>query len=302
MSDGPNSPHEPSGSPLSNESQSLLQSAPRPRAMSLAERKVAAQTVAKIAATPVAVVGGMTVAKMTLATVATVSAAAMLARTIQPHAETQATNAAVTTVSTAPAQAPIARTAAPRSEPARSTPTLSPTIQEPTRAATPAPTVTVRATAPAPRHTNSTAPVVVAPSAQGPVIAPVAPVLAPIAQPSPVATPSAQPSALSGSVGGAHSLSGGTLSEPPEQRETNALEQVFTVVGSDPSRAMAMLDAFDREFPRGRLRDEREFLGVLALDRLGRRDEARTRARALLQRSPSGIYAPRLRRLLEQSP
>jgi hypothetical protein len=71
-------------------------------------------------------------------------------------------------------------------------------------------------------------------------------------------------------------------------------------VSSDPSRALAMLEAYDREFPRGRLRDEREFLGVLALQRLGRHDEARARAEALLRRSPSGMYAPRLRRLLER--
>jgi hypothetical protein len=117
-----------------------------------------------------------------------------------------------------------------------------------------------------------------------------------------VEQPRSAPPALTGTIGGAHSLSGGTLTEPPERRETAALEQVFSVASSDPSRAMAMLDAFDREFPRGRLRDEREFLGVLVLDRLGRRDEAQTRARALLERSPGGMYAPRLRRLLERAP
>jgi len=293
MSEGPNAPHD---SPLSSESLSMLRSAAPPRAMSLAERKVAAQMVAKIAATPVAVVGGVTAAKLTLATlatVATVGAAAMLARSLPPNAER--------------APQPHAPIAPPAPQPhTLSAPPTQRTLAQP---AAPRPSVTARAAAPVARHTNSSPALVTAPSA--PLLVrsaveprPVAqPVIAhPVRESSPTQAPAAQPTALAGSIGGSHSLSGGTLSEPPEQRETAALEQVFSVVASDPSRAIAMLDAFDREFPRGRLRDEREFLGVLALDRLGRRDEARTRARALLQRSPSGIYAPRLRRLLEQAP
>ncbi|MFO0560089.1 MAG: hypothetical protein U0269_18890 [Polyangiales bacterium] len=300
MSEGPNAPHD---SPLSSESLSMLQSAAKPRAMSLAERKVAAQTVAKIAATPVAVVGAMTAAKLTLATVATVGAAAMLARSIPANTEraTQpqapiAAPAASTPVLSAPARAQ--RTVA---EPPQRT-VAQPTVAQPTVSARPATTVV--------RHTNSSpattvlppsAPVVVRAAVEQPAV--VQPAIAPpVRESTPTPLAVAQPTALAGTIGGSHSLSGGTLSEPPEQRETAALEQVFTVVASDPSRAMSMLDAFDREFPRGRLRDEREFLGVLALDRLGRHDEARTRARALLQRSPSGIYAPRLRRLLEQAP
>jgi hypothetical protein len=261
--------------------------------MSLAERKVAAQMVAKIAATPVAVVGGVTAAKLTLATVATVGAAAMLARSLPPNAER----------ATQP-HAPIAASA-----PQPHTLSAPPTQRTLAQPAAPQPSVTARAAAPVVRHTNSSPAPVTAPSAPlfvrsavepRPVAQPV--IAQPVRESSPTQAPAAQPTALAGSIGGSHSLSGGTLSEPPEQRETAALEQVFSVVASDPSRAIAMLDAFDREFPRGRLRDEREFLGVLALDRLGRRDEARTRARALLQRSPSGIYAPRLRRLLEQAP
>jgi hypothetical protein len=298
MSEGPNAPHD---SPLSSESLAMLQSAAKPRAMSLAERKVAAQTVAKIAATPVVVVGAMTAAKLTLATVATVGAAAMLARSLP--ANTERAPQPQTPIAAPAASTPVLSAPAPHAVPQ---PTQR-TVMQPTVAQ---PTVTARPATPVVRHTNSSpattvlppsAPVVVRAAVAQPAV--VQPEIAPPARESaPTPLPVAQPTALAGTIGGSHSLSGGTLSEPPEQRETAALEQVFAVVASDPSRAMAMLDEFDREFPRGRLRDEREFLGVLALDRLGRRDEARTLARALLQRSPSGIYAPRLRRLLEQAP
>lgn len=300
MSEGPNAPHDSS---LSSESLSMLRSAAKPRAMSVAERKVAAQTVAKIAATPVAVVGGMTAAKLTLATVATVGAAAMLARSLPANTERAPQPQAP--ISAPAVSTPVLSTPAPaqRTLPEREQPTVTqPTAAQPTVAARPAPPVI--------RHTNSSpvatalppsAPRVVRAAVEQPAVVQRV-IAAPVRESAPTPLAVTRPTALAGTIGGSHSLSGGTLSEPPEQRETAALEQVFTVVASDPSRAMSMLDAFDREFPRGRLRDEREFLGVLALDRLGRRDEARTRARALLQRSPAGIYAPRLRRLLEQAP
>ncbi len=281
MSDAPN---DPSAAGLSNESLSLLESAATPRAMSLAERKVAAQAVAKIAATPVAVVGGFTVAKFTLASAVTVGAAA-LARTLsqQPEVATPPTRAAIA----APANG---QRVEPR--PAAAVTTSAPTTPELSAAAPSSATPIERPSAAAmTTPTHSSRPVIsnTLSNTARPSTAP--------PQPSPRAAPT-----LSSASGGAHSLAGGTLVEPPEQRETTALEQVFTVVSSDPSRAMALLDAFDREFPRSRLRDERDFLGVLVLDRVGRRDEARARAQSLLDRSPTGMYAPRLRRLLQAAP
>jgi hypothetical protein len=89
-----------------------------------------------------------------------------------------------------------------------------------------------------------------------------------------------------------------TLIEPEEQRETAALQTVFTLLSSDPQRALSLLASMDREFARGRLQDERECLWALALDRAGRRDEARARAEAALTRAPMSMYAPRLRALL----
>jgi RNA polymerase sigma-70 factor (ECF subfamily) len=287
MSDGP---HDPSSQGLSGESLSLLKSAASPRAMTAAERKLAMQSVAKIAATPAIAVGGFSAAKLALATVTTVGAAAALARAVAPHAEPPAqqptTIAAPTTQAAPRPRDPIVAQSAPAAVPVVAAPiaarTSSPAPTTPTSTRSAPPTLAVR-----PAATRVGEPV-----AAGPTV---------VAR-SIVEQPRSTPSELTGTIGGAHSLSGGTLTEPPERRETAALEQVFSVASSDPSRAMAMLDAFDREFPRGRLRDEREFLGVLVLDRLGRRDEAQTRARALLERSPGGIYAPRLRRLLERTP
>ncbi len=286
MSDGP---HDPSSQGLSGESLSLLKSAAAPRAMTAAERKLAMQSVAKIAATPAIAVGGFSAAKLALATVTTVGAAAALARAVAPHAEPPVQQPSTTATIAAPATRPRDPIAAQSERPA--TPIAaapsearapSPVAATPTPARSAAPTLTVRPAATRVDEPLAARPALVARAA--------------------VEQPRSAPSELTGTIGGAHSLSGGTLTETPERRETAALEQVFSVVSSDPSRAMAMLDAFDREFPRGRLRDEREFLGVLVLDRLGRREEAQTRARALLERSPGGIYAPRLRRLLERTP
>lgn len=315
-------PNDPTTSVLSDQSRSLLQTAARPRAMSVAERKVAAQSIAKIAATPAAVAGGYSLAKIALAsvaTIATVGAAATLARSRpqEPPAQTTITQ----TPSTRPATSAASRAIDPLSAP-------QPTQGERPASALRAQPAQATAAPPAAALAQATQPVIArAASAAAPTAPPAMlatgptatrPALArrsPTPQPATSAPVLAQPStptiaqtssgstALPAATGsGSHSLSGGVYNEPPEQRETTALEQVFSVVGNDPRRAMAMLEAFDREFPRSRLRDEREFLGVLVLDRLGRRDEARTRARSMLERAPTSMFAPRLRRLLEQAP
>lgn len=66
-----------------------------------------------------------------------------------------------------------------------------------------------------------------------------------------------------------------------------------------PIRALAALDRHRREFPRGQLSAEREFLAVEALRRVDRTDEARRRADALRISYPSSSYAARASRLLQ---
>lgn len=82
--------------------------------------------------------------------------------------------------------------------------------------------------------------------------------------------------------------------------ETKRLEAVRSVVASDPNRALQLLAAHAVEFPRGKLAGERELLAIDALGRAGRKPEARSRAEAMLNRQPNGLYAERLRRMLAQ--
>lgn len=266
-------------SPLSDEARELLSAAIKPRPMSLVERKVAAHAVAKIAAAPVGLVaGGITASKF-------VTGAAVV-------------GASVATIVTA--QSVANRPTAPRTSITRPHNASAP------RAIQPAPVARITAVAPVAPETP-VAPVVLAlpasPTASPTSVEParrVNELSARVRVNRVPARPFVAPSALAASSAGL-ALPEQTLAQPQEQRENNALQQVMTAIARDPASALSMLDVYDREFPRGRLRDEREFLGVLALDRSGRRDEARTRAEAFLERAPMSMYAPRLRRLLNRS-
>jgi hypothetical protein len=66
-----------------------------------------------------------------------------------------------------------------------------------------------------------------------------------------------------------------------------------------PSRALESLEAHRREFPRGQLAAEREFLAVQALVQMNRSGEAKERAEDLAYRFPSSSYAARATRLIE---
>jgi hypothetical protein len=69
-----------------------------------------------------------------------------------------------------------------------------------------------------------------------------------------------------------------------------------------PARALDALDRHRREFPRGQLTAEREFLAIEALCHLNRIGEARQRAEALRIDYPSSSYAARAVRLLPPAP
>jgi hypothetical protein len=83
-------------------------------------------------------------------------------------------------------------------------------------------------------------------------------------------------------------------------RQSEALARSFALLASSPADALAQLDAFDAAFPVSQLRSERDFIAFDAMRRLGRNDEARRRGAALLTQFPRSMYAPRVRRLLEQ--
>jgi hypothetical protein len=81
-------------------------------------------------------------------------------------------------------------------------------------------------------------------------------------------------------------------------REAKLLERARTLLRSSPGQALAILTDHERSFPDGALGPEREILAVDALVRLGRRNEAERRGRALIARSAGSLYEERLQRIL----
>lgn len=270
-------PIEPS--PLSSEARALLRAATKPRPMTLAERKLAAQAVAKIASGSAgALSAGSALAKITTSTIAKLAAGAIV---IGSTAWTM--------------HAVVARDRAhdrPATQHARAL--------EPRRTASPASSTSstssvgrVALEAPVP---TSSAPTSVAssplPSRERPSL-----ITRSAAEPLP-STPPARRVTLSPAPTRLARRPHEALIEPEEQRETAALQMVFSLLSTDPRGALSLLSTMDREFAQGRLQDERECLWALALDRAGRSDEARARAEAALARAPMSMYAPRLRALL----
>lgn len=82
------------------------------------------------------------------------------------------------------------------------------------------------------------------------------------------------------------------------QQELARLDAVRSSLASGRAeQALALLDTYAREAPRGALRLEAEVLRIDALSRTGRVEQARTRARAFLSRYPTSVLSARVRRL-----
>ncbi|WP_437281272.1 hypothetical protein WME90_12130 [Sorangium sp. So ce375] len=81
-------------------------------------------------------------------------------------------------------------------------------------------------------------------------------------------------------------------------RESNLVDASRAALAQDPEAALAALERHQAEFPKGRLSEEREFIAIRALARLGRADEARARAAAFFARYPSSSFAEPLRRIV----
>lgn len=81
-------------------------------------------------------------------------------------------------------------------------------------------------------------------------------------------------------------------------RESNLVDASRAALAQDPEAALAALERHQAEFPKGRLAEEREFIAIRALMRLGRADEARARAAAFFARYPSSSFAEPLRRIV----
>jgi hypothetical protein len=120
----------------------------------------------------------------------------------------------------------------------------------------------------------------------------------------PEATPSATPSPSAPSLSAPSTTKAGSavtvVSSDDLGREIQLLERARQLLNANPALALATLDEHRREFGKGTLRLERQFLEVDALLHLGRRDEARARAASLRARAPGSLYEQRLSKLLDE--
>jgi hypothetical protein len=85
-------------------------------------------------------------------------------------------------------------------------------------------------------------------------------------------------------------------------REARELNAARSLLGVDAARALTLAEAGAAEFRAGTFVQEWEGVAVLAMFELGRSDAARVRARAFLERYPSGTYAPRIRQAIDRLP
>jgi hypothetical protein len=77
--------------------------------------------------------------------------------------------------------------------------------------------------------------------------------------------------------------------------EEALLEQARRLAGSSPSRALGLLQQYQRRFPAGQLSAERMFLSVDVLTRLGNTQAARSQADALIRAFPTSVYASQVK-------
>lgn len=68
----------------------------------------------------------------------------------------------------------------------------------------------------------------------------------------------------------------------------------------NPAQSLALAEEHRSTFPNGTLAPEREFVAIRALVKLGRRDDARTRATQFRRRFPDSAYLSRIDALLEE--
>jgi hypothetical protein len=260
-----------------DEVRDLLAAGARPRGMSPSERAQAARQAARIAAVPVGVVAWWGAAK---ALAAGLAVAGVVAGAVAVAERAKGAPVATPTAATVRGRAPVQRTLAAAPAVAPTTPIEhAPAARVATQQVEALPRASIRPPRPAPA---TTPPPVAAPSPAPAVAAP--------SEPSSVApsTPTASPAPM------------------PRRDESLAAEAALLMrahrgLEGDPARSLALVEAH-ADFTHPTLAEERELIAVLALERLGRRDEARARGDALIARWPSGAAAQRVRGLRSTAP
>jgi hypothetical protein len=79
------------------------------------------------------------------------------------------------------------------------------------------------------------------------------------------------------------------------QAELAQLARIRELGKTDPASALSGATDGDRQFPKGLMHQEREVVAIDALSKLGRRGEARSRARSFLTTYPQSTYAEHVR-------
>jgi hypothetical protein len=82
---------------------------------------------------------------------------------------------------------------------------------------------------------------------------------------------------------------------PDAMPEIQEVATAQRLLDSDPAQALALVRASEARAPSGYLREERRYIGVIALHKLGRSDEARAAAGRFLAEYPDGPYSVRVR-------
>jgi hypothetical protein len=137
-------------------------------------------------------------------------------------------------------------------------------------------------------------------SGVGPAIeAPVPEEEAPAAEPEPEPTPAEAPAAVSPARPTGRGRGPAPTGVDALRAEATLLESARALLESRPRAALRATREHVLAHPMGQLESEREMIAIEALQRLGRARAAERRARALLRAHPTGIYADRVRRLLE---
>lgn len=243
----------------------LLAAGSRPRGMNAHERAMASRQAAKIAAVPVGMLAWWGASKALAAGLATVAVVVGAGVVVAGRAKPRVATTATTTV-TAPARP---RAQGPRG--ARAAPSVVTSVPVELPPAPPPVIERVMVRPPMAARSARSAPAVEAPA---PTVAEPVEVLPPRPTPAPMPT-------RNESLGA----------------ETGLLIRANNLLRSDPAASLALVDAHT-DFAAPALAEEREIIAVIALQRLGRRDEARARGQALIARWPSGTAAARVRSLL----
>jgi hypothetical protein len=84
----------------------------------------------------------------------------------------------------------------------------------------------------------------------------------------------------------------------PIVAEMREIAQAERLLASDPARALAMTRGMHARFEAAYFAEERIYLEVMALHRLGRSGELRERAAAFLRTYPDGLYTAPVRTAL----